>query len=66
MHTDIKSKPLLLTVPQVAELLQIGMNQAYNLCRRPDFPAIHIGRNIRINREVLQDWLDRYNGDIIL
>ncbi len=64
MSTD--TNPLLLTVPQFAELFQIGRDQAYNLCHRPDFPAIRIGRSVRINREGLQSWLDEHNGGILL
>lgn len=49
-----KDHPLLLTVPQTAELLQIGRETAYQLTHREDFPAIRIGRSVRINREGLQ------------
>ena len=57
--------PMLLTVPQTAELLQIGRDTAYQLAHREDFPAIRIGRSVRINREGLQRWLDENNGGIL-
>ena len=66
MTKDIKDSPLLLTVPQAAELLQLGQDAVYTLCHRSDFPAVRIGRNIRINRACLQGWLDRNNGGMIL
>lgn len=61
-----KDHPLLLTVPQTAELLQIGRETAYQLTHREDFPAIRIGRSVRINREGLQRWLDNNNGGVLL
>ncbi len=61
-----KDHPLLLTVPQTAELLQIGRDTAYQLTHREDFPAIRIGRSVRINRNLLQDWLDKNNGGNLL
>lgn len=58
--------PMLLTVPQAARLLGLGRDTTYNLCHRRDFPAIRIGRAVRINKAGLQDWLDRNNGGILL
>ena len=66
MNKDIKDHPLLLTVPQAADMLQIGRDQVYNLCHVDGFPVIHFGRNVRINRAGLQDWLDKNNGGMIL
>ena len=59
-----KDLPLLLTVPQMAELLQIGRDQAYSLTHRNDFPCIRLGRSVRINRVGLQNWLNEHNGGI--
>ena len=61
-----ENSPMVLTVAQLAEQLQIGQDRAYNLCHVDGFPAVRIGRNIRINRACLQDWLDRNNGGMIL
>lgn len=58
--------PMLLTVPQAARLLGLGRDTTYTLCHRADFPAIRIGRAVRINKAGLQDWLDRNNGGILL
>lgn len=66
MPTAPKSDPVALTVPQVAALLQIGINAAYDLCHRSDLPALRIGRSVRINRDGLQRWLDENNGGGIL
>lgn len=61
-----QSDAQLLTVPQLAELWQIGRDQAYNLTHIPGFPVIRIGRSVRINRELLQPWLNENNGGILL
>lgn len=66
MPNTIKENPMLLTVSQAAALLQVGRDQMYTLTHIQDFPAIRIGRNVRINRAALQSWLDKNNGGIIL
>ena len=57
MPSTIKDSPLLLTVSQAAELMQLGRDTVYQLTHRPDFPALRLGRSVRINRELLQVWL---------
>ena len=61
-----KDDPLLLTVEQTAKLLQLGRDTVYNLTHIPSFPAIRIGRNVRINRDQLQSWLNENKGGILL
>lgn len=61
-----KEQPLLLTVSQAAELLQLSDDVVYTLTHRADFPALRIGRSIRINRDLLQTWLNQNNGGSIL
>jgi len=56
----------LLTADQLAKLWQIGRDQAYNLCHIPRFPCIRIGRNIRIIKSRLEDWLTENKGGILL
>jgi excisionase family DNA binding protein len=47
-----------LTVPEVAEELQIPRSRAYDLCARGDLPAVRIGeRSIRVNRAELERFL---------
>lgn len=65
MPGKIKDHPLLLTVPQAAELMQLGRDTVYQLTHRPDFPALRLGQSVRINREGLQRWLDENNGGIL-
>lgn len=47
-----------MTVPEVAEELQIPRSRAYDLCARGDLPAVRIGeRSIRVNRAELEKFL---------
>ena len=57
--------PIMLSVAQVAEILQMGKWTAYNLVHRKDFPAIRIGQHkIRVNKEALKHWIDNQKGTI--
>lgn len=52
------------TVSEVAQLLGIGKNTAYNLVNRADFPKIIIGRRFLIPAGALESWLmDASRGD---
>jgi excisionase family DNA binding protein len=47
-----------LTVPDLAEELQIPRTRAYELIQRGDLPAVRIGeRSIRVNRQELERFL---------
>ena len=57
--------PIMLSVLQVAEILQMGKWTAYNLVHREDFPAIRIGQHkIRVNKEALKNWIEKQKGTI--
>ena len=66
MTNSTKETPMLLTVPQAAELMQLGRDTVYQLTHRPDFPALRLGRSVRISSEGLQSWLDKQNGGVTL
>ena len=53
---DMTLTPLWLTVKQAAQLLQLSEDVVYPLTHRSDFPAVRIGRTIRIDRRCLEDW----------
>lgn len=46
-------------VQELAEKLGVGMSKARELTRRPDFPAIRLGRRVIIPVDRLRDWLNR-------
>ena len=50
--------PLTLTAYEVAEILRVYRDKAYEIIRRPDFPKIRDGRKIIIPRDAFFRWLD--------
>ena len=51
--------PLVLSVPELAEVLHIGRNAAYELVKSGQIRCVRIGRNIRIPQSALLDYLNR-------
>lgn len=51
--------PIVLSVQQLAEVLQIGRNSAYNLVKSGQIQSIRIGRNIRIPQTALLEYLNK-------
>ena len=51
------------TVEEVAEYLGIGRSKAYELVsHRPGFPAVRLGKSIRVPRHALDRWLEEQIG----
>ncbi len=50
--------PLVLTVPQLAEVLNIGRNAAYELVKSGKIRSIHIGKSIRISQTAVLEYLN--------
>lgn len=48
---------MLLTVLQVAELLQVNVTRVYEVCRLGLLPHVRIGRQVRISEDELKDWI---------
>lgn len=55
--------PLWLTVKQTAQLLQLSEDVVYPLTHRADFPAVRVGRAIRIDRRRLEEWANAHTGE---
>lgn len=56
-NETLQDLPPYLTVTEVAALLRIGRSMAYDMARRGELPAIHVGRVVRIPRDALLRWL---------
>ena len=55
------------SVPELAAVLGIGRNCAYNLVhRRSDFPAVRIGRRIVVPVSELNVWLKNHSHDGVI
>lgn len=53
---------LALSVHEVAGILGISVPTAYELARRADFPAFHIGRRTLVDRTGLRRWIAKQSG----
>jgi len=51
--------PDVLTIPEMAKFLQIGITKAYEMSHWRGFPAIRIGRSIRVPKKALMEWLEQ-------
>lgn len=51
-----------LTAKEAAAAVGVSMPIFYALCQRPDFPSFRIGKKVLINRNALQEWIDRQSG----
>ncbi len=51
--------PLLLTIPQVAQSLNIGRTKVYDLINREGLPTVKLGTAIRVPATSLKSWIER-------
>lgn len=56
-YSDFTSMPLVLTIPDVADTLQIGRSAAYALARSGELFTIKVGSQIRVPRSALIAYL---------
>lgn len=56
-YTDFSSMPLVLTIPDVADTLQIGRSAAYSLARSGKLFTVRVGSQIRVPRSALIAYL---------
>ena len=54
--------PLMLSVPDLTDVLGISRASAYELVKIKGFPALHIGNRILIPKEELIAWIRRSTG----
>lgn len=47
----------IMTIPQVAEYLQISKSKLYLMVRRGEIPHVKIGKNVRVMESDLEEWL---------
>ena len=56
--TKFNELPLALTVTEAGQVLRIGRNVAYDLVRSGQLRSVRVGRNIRIPRDALAEYLN--------
>ena len=50
-------KSALMTIEEVAEYLRFHPSTVYRLVRQGVLPAVKVGKQWRVNREALEEWL---------
>lgn len=60
---EIDNKSDVLTVRELSKLLRIGINNAYKLIRNGTIPSVRVGRQYRIARQAVLDWLEKSSPD---
>ena len=58
-HTRTPQPPLLITIPQAAQLLAVGRSTIYQLIWNHELEPIHIGRSVRLTIDDLEDYIQR-------
>lgn len=58
-HTHTPRTPLLVTIPQAAELLAVGRSTIYQLIWDHELEPIRIGRSVRFTIDDLEDYVQR-------
>lgn len=51
-------EPLVYTVPQVAERLQVGRSSVYDAILRGELRAVRLGRRVLVPRDALRAFLE--------
>ena len=60
-YRSLEDLPLTLTVEEAGQILRVGRNTAYELVRCGKLPSVRVGKQIRIPRQALLDYLSRQN-----
>ena len=58
-YTTLEMLPAVLSIVELADLLQIKKNSTYGLIKEGEIKSIRIGNQIRISKKCLIDYLDR-------
>lgn len=53
------------TVEEAGKALNFGNSTMYKLCHREDFPAVRVGRRIRIPVASLAAWAAKHAGEVV-
>lgn len=63
MYKSIDDLPITFGPNQLADILGISKNKAYELVNRPGFPKYRVGRKIIISKKHFIQWMDTHFTD---
>lgn len=52
-------KSRLLPIARVSEILGVPQSRVYELIRLKLLPAVHLGRNVRVDEDTLDKWIQQ-------
>ena len=55
-YTEFSQLPLTLTPMDIQEIMGLSRNNTYALCHSKGFPAVRIGKLLRVNRDRFIEW----------
>lgn len=58
----MNNKQLLISVPEMADMLGISTPTAYELANMEGFPSVRIGRRLLVSISGLEDWIAAQAG----
>lgn len=61
-YNSIDELPYVISVPQLAKLLGIGRNAAYEIVNRGEIRSVKIGKTIRIPKSAVIEFVDDYSN----
>lgn len=61
MYKNENEIPLVLTVKDVEEILNIGQTSAYELMNSDQFHVVKVGKQLRVYKSVFLKWLTNEN-----
>jgi excisionase family DNA binding protein len=56
--------PRLLRIPEVAEILAVSPQRAYELARKDLLPVVRVGRQVRVDPGRLEEWIANGGGAV--
>ena len=62
LYTDLDNLPLSLRVEDLMPILDIGRNTAYALVRAGQIRSVKVGRQLRIPRNAIIEFLNKTDG----
>ncbi len=64
MYKNLDDIPITFSPMELAVILGISKNKAYELANKPDFPKYRVGRRIVISKKHFIKWMDENFGDL--
>ena len=61
VYTALDDLPLTLTVEEAGQVLRVGRNTAYDLVRCGQLRSIKVGKQIRIPKQALLEYLGQFD-----